>query len=312
MASFVEAGLRSFPCSSFACAPYLRVKFTSDVLSLASASENEVGTLAARTLSTDTSGSVRLRSAQGTEPMVASEAITSGNPVYAAAGGKVAASGTILVGHAMTAAGANNDVIEVLRIGEASGAAAAGGTTATTFEVNSDSATPKIALTTQTGGTGDFTTTLKPEATLSGDNAIIVPEADGDVLCALALAQTLTNKTLTAPVIVQDHEAHTAGDTLTAAESGSVHTNTGAVGTITIVLPAATVGQYFDFHVGAAQEQRLDPNGAEKIGLPRTGVQGAAGKYLVADAVGEWVTLKCVIAGTWTPQGYFGTWTAEG
>lgn len=311
MSGFVDSGLRSFPCSSFACAPYLRVKFASDVLALASSTEHEVGTMAARTLSGDTSGSVRLRTAPGTCLMVASEAITSGEPVYAAASGKIASTGTILIGLAMEAATANGDVIEVLRRQETSDAAASSGTTATTFEVNSDSATPKIALTTQTGGTGDYTTTLKPESTLSGDNAIIVPEADGDTLVAVALAQTLTNKTLTAPVIVQDLEAHTAGDTLTAAESGSCHTNTGASGTITIVLPAATVGQYFDFHVGAAFELRLDPNGSETISLPSTGVQGAAGKYLVADAVGEWVRLKCVIAGTWTAQGYFGTWTSE-
>jgi hypothetical protein len=46
--------------------------------------------------------------------MVASEAITKGNAVYAAAGGKVAATGSVYEGTALEAAGANNDVIEVL------------------------------------------------------------------------------------------------------------------------------------------------------------------------------------------------------
>lgn len=110
----------------------------------------------------------------------------------------------------------------------------------------------------------------------------------------------------------QPIEAHTSGDTLEASESGSEHTNAGASGTITIVLPAATVGQWFVFRVSDAFELRLDPNGSETIGMPSTGVQGAAGKYLVADAVGEWVKLKCLIAETWTAQGYAGTWTAEG
>lgn len=114
-----------------------------------------------------------------------------------------------------------------------------------------------------------------------------------------------------AKVALRTVEAHTAGDTLLVAEANSIHTNAGASGTIVIILPAATVGQEYEFAVGAAFELRIDPNGTETIALPSTGAQGGAGKYLVADAVGEWVRLKCVVAGTWTPMGYFGTWTSE-
>jgi hypothetical protein len=106
-------------------------------------------------------------------------------------------------------------------------------------------------------------------------------------------------------------EAHTANDTLTDAENGTIHTNTGAAGTITLTLPAATVGKRFTFAVGAAQQLRIDPNGTETISLPSSGVPGAAGKYLVADAVGETVQLACVVAGNWAVLGYTGTWTAE-
>jgi hypothetical protein len=49
-------------------------------------------------------------------------------------------------------------------------------------------------------------------------------------------------------------------------------------------LPAAVVGLNIAFASGATQELRIDPNGTETIALPSTGVQGAAGKYLVADA----------------------------
>jgi len=119
-------------------------------------------------------------------------------------------------------------------------------------------------------------------------------------------------QSLIAAVQQQVVEAHTAGDTLTAEESGSVHTNTGAAGTITLVLPAATVGLQFRFRVGVAQELRLDPNGSETIALPSTGVQGAAGKYLVADAIDDSVYLFCAVAGTWSVVSYTGTWTAEG
>lgn len=110
---------------------------------------------------------------------------------------------------------------------------------------------------------------------------------------------------------VSDVVAKTADYTVTKGDSGKTFTNTGASGTITLALPPAVRGLQLTAHVGAAQEFRLDPDGTETIGMPSTGVQGAAGKYLVADAVGEWVKLKCVIDGKWAVEGYFGTWTAE-
>lgn len=105
-------------------------------------------------------------------------------------------------------------------------------------------------------------------------------------------------------------EAHTAGDTLLSTESGSIHTNTGASGAITLVLPAATVGQEFFFIVGAAQELRIDPAASETISLPSTGAASAAGAYITANAVGETVHVMCGVAGTWNVMGFTGTWTA--
>lgn len=57
---------------------------------------------------------VLLRTAEGTMPMIASEAITAEAEVYAAASGKIATSGTVIVGEALEAASGNNSVIEVL------------------------------------------------------------------------------------------------------------------------------------------------------------------------------------------------------
>jgi hypothetical protein len=105
--------------------------------------------------------------------------------------------------------------------------------------------------------------------------------------------------------------AKAANYTVLASENGQCFTNTGASGTITLSLPAATAGMHYKFYVGAAQQLRIDPNGNETISLPSTGVAGAAGKYLVADAVGETVYLYCANAGTWAVMGYTGTWTAE-
>jgi hypothetical protein len=106
---------------------------------------------------------------------------------------------------------------------------------------------------------------------------------------------------------------HTADATLTASQMyGSIFTTVGAAGTVTFSLPAAVVGMEAKFKVGAAQELRIDPNGTETVALPSTGVQGAAGKYLTANAAGETVYLVCDTAGTWSCYGYTGTWTAEG
>jgi hypothetical protein len=112
------------------------------------------------------------------------------------------------------------------------------------------------------------------------------------------------------PRVSTTTEAHTANDTLLAAESGSTHTNAGAAGAITLTLPAATVGLRFRFVVRAVQELRIDPSGTETISLPSTGAPGAAGAYLTANAIGESVNLVCDTAGTWAVDGFTGTWTA--
>jgi hypothetical protein len=107
-------------------------------------------------------------------------------------------------------------------------------------------------------------------------------------------------------------EDHTADDTLTVAESGSLHTNAGEDGAMTLALPAATVGLHYYFYVIAVQELRIDPDGTETIALPSTGVQGAAGKYLTANAAGEHCHLFCQTAGEWEAVSFEGVWTAEG
>lgn len=234
----------------------LRVKISAGVLVLAGASDASIGTMEAATFSGATRGTVRLKTAEGTQKMVAAGAITAGNPVYAAASGKVDASGTVIEGKAIESAAADGDVIEVMPVADGAVATDIGGTTASAFEVDSDATTPKIALAGQTGGTGDYTTTLKPESTLSADNAIIVPEADGDTLAAVALTQTLTNKTLTSPVIntptVKDlTEVVTATNVITAAETGSVFFLSSATEFVS-TLPTPAAGLRFIFIVSAA------------------------------------------------------------
>ena len=101
------------------------------------------------------------------------------------------------------------------------------------------------------------------------------------------------------------------GVTITAAQTGGYISNLGAAAAAVYALPPALPGMTFVAIVEAAFALRLDPDGNETIALPSTGVQGAAGKYLEADAVGEKVKLVCLTAGTWSVEHYSGTWTAQ-
>jgi hypothetical protein len=115
MSQYVETPTRSFPAGG-ALGQYLRVK-TPGALEVAGASDVALGVTENPAFAVGEPVAVRLSNAQGTRLMVASGAITAGNVVYAAAGGKVAASGTVIEGRALTDAGADNDIIEVQPLG---------------------------------------------------------------------------------------------------------------------------------------------------------------------------------------------------
>lgn len=111
MSQYVESATRADTAGG-AIAQNLRVK-TTGALVVATATDVELGTMEYPAVAAG-AATVRLRTAQGTRKMVALVAITAGDPVYAAAGGKVAATGTVFCGTALEAATADNDVIEVL------------------------------------------------------------------------------------------------------------------------------------------------------------------------------------------------------
>lgn len=166
---------------------------------------------------------------------------------------------------------------------------------------------PLTAIKTDVGNASKF---LERDASGIPVNGKSVPT--GDVVGS-SDSQTLTNKTLTSPVIntpvtTRTIEAHTAGDTLTAAESGSVHTNLGATGAVTLILPAsAPAGTQFTFAVQAAYELRIDPGTA----TIRDDSGQTADKYKSADAIGECITLIADANGDWATNAKNGTWTEE-
>lgn len=108
--------------------------------------------------------------------------------------------------------------------------------------------------------------------------------------------------------IKRNLEAHTADDTLALHESGSVHTNLGASGVVTLTLPAsAPAGTEFTFAVQAACELRVDP-GAATI---RDSSGQTADKYKSADTIGATLTVVADANADWLVAARSGTWTEE-
>ena len=103
-------------------------------------------------------------------------------------------------------------------------------------------------------------------------------------------------------------EAHIADDTLTVAESGSVHTNLAATDTVKLTLPASSpAGTVFSFAVQAAQQLRVDP-GTRAI---RDDSGQTADKYKYSGTIGACLTLIADSNGDWATIAKSGTWTQE-
>ncbi|UCC98684.1 MAG: hypothetical protein JSW66_02070 [Phycisphaerales bacterium] len=103
-------------------------------------------------------------------------------------------------------------------------------------------------------------------------------------------------------------EEHTSNDTLTVAESGSVHSNRAATSMVTLILPtSAPAGTVFSFSVQAAQELRIDPGTA----TIRDDSGQTADKYKSANAVGAALSLIADANGDWATIAKNGTWTEE-
>ncbi len=100
--------------------------------------------------------------------------------------------------------------------------------------------------------------------------------------------------------------SHTASYGLTTAESGTLHTNRGASGTISLALPAnADMGIYYRFSVSDFQQLRVGAAWGETILL--NGLDSASA-YIWADAIGETISLICNGFGEWYVIQRYGLW----
>jgi ABC-type ATPase with predicted acetyltransferase domain len=116
MSQMVDGNVKTFTAGA-AIAQFARVKLAAGVVSTAGLAEKEIGTALEAAFAAGDVVPVKLRTAAGTHKMIAVEALAQAAAVYTEASGKVqdtAAATSFLVGHALEAATADGDVIEVL------------------------------------------------------------------------------------------------------------------------------------------------------------------------------------------------------
>jgi len=93
-------------------------------------------------------------------------------------------------------------------------------------------------------------------------------------------------------------------------EQGKLFVIDSSGGVVHLDLPIAVVGAIYHFYLSVAGNAlQIDPNGTEEI--YKDNASQGAGKYIIADAVGESVKLKCLYPGRWEMVDVIGTWTAE-
>lgn len=144
MSQSVETNTKTLNAAS-AVGQFLRVKVNSSGLfALAGATDSAVGVNILEVFAANDRLTAKLRTGAGTVKMVASGAITRGNVVYAAASGKIAASGSIVEGVALETSTTDGDIIEVMLFEAAltvvSGFGVSTGTVAATGSTQGDAA----------------------------------------------------------------------------------------------------------------------------------------------------------------------------
>lgn len=113
MSQYVDGKFESF-LGAAAITAHLRVYLSAaGTVTLAGADNAGLGTMEAPSLAASGPCTVRLWNAEGTRKMVASEAITVGTLVYAAAAGKCSASGSVPLGICLEASSADGNIVEI-------------------------------------------------------------------------------------------------------------------------------------------------------------------------------------------------------
>ena len=144
--------------------------------------------------------------------------------------------------------------------------------------------------------------------TLSASGGIL--SIEGVAIPTVSNTVTLTNKTLTAPLLTLLVEANTAGvaspNIITSAESYTTYTNEGATALNYHTLPTAVAGLTFTWVVQDVDGIRIVANTGDTIRVAGV-VSGAAG-YTTSVAIGDSITLTAINATEWVATSVVGSW----
>lgn len=112
---------------------------------------------------------------------------------------------------------------------------------------------------------------------------------------------------VSAAATAPDATAVTIGRTLTAADSGSLFTNQGAAGAITIVLSSAIIGDTVRFYVATAQTLTLTASAGDTMRIADNTT--AEGGSISSNVVGSLVWFQAVNDREWVAVQSVGSWT---
>ena len=279
---------------------YLRVKNDPTYgIALAGAAENEIGVLVngfiAAGLGSSKKAALACPAFPGPIKHVAAGPIGQFAAVYAAANGKIDASGTLWKGFALDAATAAGDVIRVVRdwTQATNPAAAATGTTSKTFAVGSGNTGPTLAVSVDTS-TGQYTETLQVP-TLGAAATVTLP-AVTSTLATLAGTESLTNKTISvAKVAVENTPVAATGADLAGAAA------IGVQDTVTISSDSAAKGVKLLTGVAGQRRRLINTSATACLLYPAAGgtLSGLAAGTPVTIAAKHVVTCDCMAADTW-------------
>ena len=152
-------------------------------------------------------------------------------------------------------------------------------------------------ITAGSDGTGGLNLPSGGSISINSDNGV-----SGEVLTSTGTANTWA-----IPGNIQGYSAEASTTTLTAAQSGSVVSNTGAAGTVVYTLPTAVAGMNFRFYSTAAQVITIDPPAGVTIQLGAT-VGTADTGTISSGALGDSCELFATSATTWIVTRYTTGW----
>lgn len=204
MSQTETTGIKTFTGAA-ALGAFLRVADNgSDKMALAGLSEPGIGVVEHPTFAVDEPVSVRTWKAPGTAKMTASAAITGPAYVYAAASGKVAPTGTVVVGYTLEDASGDGSIIEVFPLPQ--GALHLGDvkTVAATGSAQGDAAALTGVVNVVTGG-DDTTGVILPTAATTSGLVMVLNSGSAGLDIYPATGDKINNGSANAPITILEN-----------------------------------------------------------------------------------------------------------